>query len=180
MPAPLVLFGHSFVLGLGHHFHDTLPQHPAGINAAIASILETDHHVSQVYIFGESGATFDTIAIADELAVIRPDIQILELGTNDMAQYKFSDEDIDCLASKAVEMADILIMDHSTKHVVICLCIKRYRGLKGGQTVSEFMDNIYKYNRQTKSLCSSRSDISYHIHSRFWAGLTGPFYHILC
>ena len=87
---------------------------------------DLDLHITNMHIYGVGGRTIQKLIKYDlhMLSTVKPDIVILELGTNDLASNgKCPDE----LATEMITLVDIIHSHFGIKHVVVCQVIERAR-----------------------------------------------------
>jgi lysophospholipase L1-like esterase len=83
----VIVLGHSFVSGLRDHYWARFgkwKQQNVALEGFIASELKVDHHVAEVHLLGQSGALASDFLLPQNS--VSPDICLIELGTNDLAQ----------------------------------------------------------------------------------------------
>ena len=158
-----IIIGHSFISGLQHHFRNQnfgksmTPEE-------VAATLEISDRVTRVILSGISGAQICTPYSTlphHVLRIERPDLAILQIGTNDLAAGR----DLAWVAREVISEAKTLIEIYDLQHVTVCSALFRESGIPAGcdfrQIVQDFNDDLY-------FTCFGQPDIAFHSHDGFW------------
>ena len=156
-PVNVMLYGHSFVT----HLKDYI--------AALPSYmwnLGMDYDKANVSYMGLGGATVDRLrrtARLDALQRQRPEVVIVEAGTNDLARDYLSPSDV------CEEMLNLVrdIIDCQVREVVVCQVI--LRGAEGMQrAVPEFPEKVFEYNHRIEDALQYQPRVSFWHHRNLW------------
>jgi len=155
--------GHSFVSGLRDHFrsrYENTLLNDIPLEGFVASQLRIDHHVQEVHLLGQSGAVASDFLLPHNF--VTPDIVLIELGTNDIAQGMGGTEAADII----FELSQNLSLSY--KCVVIVLSVlPRVSSL--GCEVSVFDRERSVLETALKGKVSGCKEIKYFKHKGFWA-----------
>ena len=163
---PLFVLGHSFVEGTEHHLRGGLS---SLTGSETAKRLHLSNLVKRVYLLGQRGAAVshpvhNLYSLPSTLLNrVRPSYAIVDLGSNDLAAGVAPLE----VATKLVDLANLLIEDHGLTHVTLCQILKRNSGL-GHLTQAQFADLAYQTNNYLRIMCEGEVSLSYHVHQGFW------------
>ena len=145
------IMGHSFVYGLQEHFSNKY-RDPSSLEKMIAEELKVSHNIRRVWLWGKRGATVTTmIPPTLLLANIKPDITVIDLGTNDIVQGVSAQNIADRLMQGARELLSY------TKVVVIMSVVPRTAGLRQ-QSAEEFRQKMNEVNEALKRHVSIHKD----------------------
>ena len=158
-----IVIGHSFVSGLEHHFRN-LNHGYSMFPDQIADELRISDRVARVILSGVPGAQICTFASTLPHFLLRqerPDLAILQVGTNDLAAGR-------CpawVATETLNQAQTLLDVYNVQHVTICSALFRERGVVEGLN---FRHTILEYNDRLFFACRGQQAIDYHSHDGFW------------
>ena len=156
-PVKVLYFGHSFV-GRMQEFIKGLPVHSFNFG------LDTSE--GAVYFQCDGGATLDRLrgpVNMDKLCKVRPEIVVIEGGTNDLARANLSPKDV------ADEMLELCrdVLDCRAREVIVSQVV--LRGAKGLQrATSDFEDKVYEYNHRIEDALESLPRASFWHHRKLW------------
>lgn len=153
--------GHSFVSGLKHHLQNMYsdPITPR----QLAWELKVSQLVQSVHLLGSNGKLIcdsDSPISRGTLHEIQPDLCILDIGSNDLAQGKQPLE----VAVKVVELARTFVTDFKVKHVFVCGALNR-----DDVRLPNFKGIVTLYNKFLIDLCEVEPDVAYWVHKGFWS-----------
>jgi hypothetical protein len=160
------IIGHIFVSGLDDHFRVKFRTvHPAQLERQVAMELQVSEHVGGVFLLGRSGAQAMSFHIPEiALQGIRPEIVLVELGSNDIVAGQQPKQ----LASRIFDIARQLT---STFEAVVGICsvVRRTEKL-GALDAGKFDTMMAAVNKEIKQLVVSGTEtrIFYHSHKGFW------------
>ena len=164
----VLISGHSYISSLRDHLaqlHATSPL--SELSAFAACHLKVDNKVKHVFMHGIRGAkvcqntdieyTLPGVTIRN----IRPDIVIIDLGTNDLVSGKQPHEVMDAIE----EVCTTLLTTYRVRYIVLCSVLKRTTHI---MDTEEFSDLAYELNNCMKNYCSTQPRINFHTHRGFW------------
>ncbi len=174
-----VILGHSFVAGLADHLARTgqysLYEHHC------AEQLESSNKVHWVYLVGQSGAKavappsehcYRQYSLPERLLKnLRPEIAIIDLGTNDLAYGHTPLNTARAIMAIAVELRDI----YQVPIVKINSLLPRDNLYL--YSFDQFSQLVYDTNANLIHLCEMQPGISYHCHTGFWQMPDGALTH---
>jgi lysophospholipase L1-like esterase len=158
----VVIIGHSFVVGLDQHFRDRYRGPEGKYPCFLANQLKVDHNIKAICMLGQSGAKavgFDTPAYT--LGKIKPDIILIDLGTNDLAQAI----PVETVRDKLVSLADDLQNTHNAV-VGIMSILPREKGIH--TSALEFKAKAGLCNLSLKIAIRNLKPIFFFSHKGFW------------
>ena len=132
----VLVMGHSFV----HRFHTFLAQ-GADRRVSLDLNLSRSAHVNY---HGVGGRTVDKLNKFDlsEVAGLKPEIVILELGSNDLSPEEARPEHV---GSKIESLVQLLHAQYSVKFIVVCQTIKRAVCPRGTPSYNDRVDLLNRY-----------------------------------
>ena len=156
-PVNVLLYGHSFVTHLKDYIA-TLPSYMWN--------LGMDRNVAQISYKGLGGATVDRLRRPVTLGDVqrqRPEIVVIEAGTNDLARDYLTPGDV------CEEMVKLVrdVIDCHVREVIVCQVI--LRGEEGMlRAVDDFPDKVYEYNHLIESELEFIPRANFWHHRNLW------------
>ena len=140
----VLVMGHSFV----HRFHTFLAQ-GADRRVSLDLNLSRSAHVNY---HGVGGRTVDKLNKFDlsEVAGLKPEIVILELGSNDLSPEEARPEHV---GSKIESLVQLLHAQYSVKSIVVCQTIKRAVCPRGTPSYNDRVELLNRYLPSVPMLC---------------------------
>ena len=161
-----LLLGHSFASSLDDHYNIILRNvNPNFRNAYIAKDLQVNNNIGQVFLHGQSGATCVNFSPPYLFtSFVRPDIILLELGSNDIANRVPPVT----VASNLYNIAEDLHRRHGS--VIGLLSILPRTERIGKLTADDFYARMHVANDTLKMYCKEENDwwAYFYKHKRFW------------
>ena len=158
----VVVLGHSFVSGLDQHFRAKYKGQPQALESHIALELKVDRNIASVTLLGQSGAkALNFEAPTYILDKIRPNIIILDLGSNDLAEGIVPE----VVRDKIVAIAEGL-QDAYSAAVGILSVLPREKGVSLGPAA--FRQAFEAYNLSVKIATRNLTPIFFFSHKGFW------------
>lgn len=167
----ILLIGHSFVNRYRTHlleFNGLGPRTSQHFDFGATIGLPLEH----VYVCGRSGlgtSSNDLDFIRQKVTSFRPDVVILELGTNDLASSNVSGAPdfifANSVADKVINFAEELRYRWGVRSVVSCLVVKRRR-CRGRTVESEFDRRRCRFNARIKAAAAGRPYLRAYKHDR--------------
>ena len=161
--ATAIIIGHSFISGLNHHL--------ANANGGrlmspyqVAGVLEITHRFNDVVLTGTPGGkvcSYKSNLPHGALRRCRPEIAVLQYGTNDLA----GGVPPKIVAEEVLAEAKTLLEVYYVRHVIICSALYRESGVMDPK---EFLYTVREYNDWLYRLCAEQPFIGFHSHDGFW------------
>ena len=168
----VTIWGHSFVVSLTHFLRNK-QKHSSfqgGFPSFCAWYLQVSDLVAEVHLIGVNGGkiTQNLHIPTSELLSLKPDIVIIEVGSNDAALSKTTINEIACqIIDHAESIRDLF---HVSK-TVVCSLIKREMGIQ--MSAQSFFRKIYGINGVLRRALSNQQGIKFHHHKGFWREADG-------
>ena len=164
-PTPQVLImGHSFV----HRFHKFLVQGSERRVSLDLNLSQSAH----IHYYGVGGRTVDKLSKYDLSVVgrLKPEIVILELGSNDLSRSEGRPEQV---GSKKESLVQLLHAQYGVKFIVVCQTINRALSLR---STPSYNDRVALLNRYLSVVLEMLPFATFWCHK----GLRKPNVQILC
>lgn len=153
------LLGHSFSSGFLQHLEHRYNVHGS---VSVSNLLNLDQILPRFHIYGIRGGRATHFTLPDHFIKVKPQIVILDLGSNDIAA---GTPPLD-VATSIIDLATHLINSLEVKQVTICSIIPRFERVKEGVN---FADEMYNCNKYLQNLAEVEERVRYHVHKGFWA-----------
>ncbi len=166
-----VVLGHSFVSGLADHLWpgykvcstaSSLPNYHA-------QTLGVSDKVKQVHFIGKRGAkiTHDYVLPATDLVHLKPEIAVLDIGSNDLSSGADIGDVVDLILAYARALRDL----YGCKAVRVCSILYRKMPATARVTTDAFSRHPDVANERLRQALVSEPYISFHPHSRLVGSL---------
>ncbi len=160
----VLITGHSFLYSLGHYFQSLhrITHSPHYYAQFCANQLKFSHKIGKVYLRGQRGAHVcpgsvkPFILPIETIKVIKPQVVILDVGSNDLV----SGFDSATVASSIIYIAEKVRDDLEVEDVRICSILPRTA--TGGLSPQLFASRAYDLNARLQHYCSVAPSIFYH------------------
>lgn len=170
-----MLIGHSFPKSLHDHllvkYEAASRKHQSYAITSLETFavrhIEVDRSIASLHMWGKGGSKVvsDFDLTESEIREIKPDIVLLDLGTNDVVQPQVSTEAI----IKGIWLQALLLKDvFGVDIVVLCSIVRRETDAR--MTPQHFMSRAHIVNSTLRELCKQKGQgkIIYHLHRGFW------------
>ena len=158
-----MIIGHSFVSGLEHHLQN--------LNGGfwmspeqVSDHLEISDRIQKIVLSGISGAQIWIpygVLPHGLLRIHRPDVVILQIGTNDLAAGKSPA----WVSYEVMNQAKTLLEVYNVQYAVVCSALFREGGVHDHIA---FRDVIREFNDRLFFACQREMLIGFHSHDGFW------------
>ncbi len=164
----VALVGHSFVSQWERKLRGSYGWQ-CHFDREVAGHLSVSKIVSNVFLLGRGGARQQMPYLPiTTLKLISPDVTILDLGTNDLANISYTIEE----AAQWVLDQAIEIRNKVHGLVYVCSVVPRTGNLRGMSEVM-FFQRMEQYNRLLEHMVQNEQGIYFHRHKGFYEGRQG-------
>lgn len=153
-----LVVGHSFVKRFARH----LLQSSAGRSRDYARVLGLPRE--DIYVEGRGGLKIrDFDFISNAVVRHRPDVVVIEIGTNDICEARTSDQ-VNRLADTLVSSAEAF--PPHVKSVILCLVVGRRRNRRNTVVSQQFEEWRQQYNQRLRTLVANSQRLKVYKHDR--------------